>query len=359
MVGLTIWLCPAAAGMCGFMARRGAAEWGYSLWELEVYGQSMATYLPLVLHGFPSPAVTPTPTPAPIGAPRPVSILVDDFSPQPYQGESEYRFNRLNGDRGALNNSVMTWGRGQVTTTIAAGNTWGGGWLSLNHPLREGLPINFAAILPEQILPPYQSRITGITARVAAGTPGRTFRLELKDHGALRWTDEVVLTGGAQVVSIDLPALGEINELVWVLDRAAPGDYRGPRQHRVHRHHPDRRHSHGCLRLELRPAAEQLEPGDGAGARQGEGRQRGIRRGASHRQPGCGDRPGCPARHLSRADALQIVNTISETLLLDLPALGTACGPTGPRTSTGRHARNRLGHRVVFHRHGDRGRSGC
>ncbi len=103
---------------------------------------------------------------------------MDDFSPQPYQGESEYRFNRLNGDRGALNNSVMTWGRGQVTGTIAAGNTWGGGWLSLNHPLREGLPINFAAILPEQILPPYQSRITGITTRVVGWQPGMAFRLQ-------------------------------------------------------------------------------------------------------------------------------------------------------------------------------------
>ncbi len=124
---------------------------------------------------------------------RPISILVDDFSPQPYQGQVIYFFNRLEGDRGAVNNSVLIWGRGQVTTTIAAGQTWGGGWMSLNHPIREGLPINFSAILPAQILPEYQSQITGITARIVRGTPGRTFRLELKDHGAIRWTDEIIL----------------------------------------------------------------------------------------------------------------------------------------------------------------------
>ena len=156
--------------------------------------------------------------------PRPISIEVDDFSPQPYQGQAIYFFNRLEGDRGAVNNSVMTWGRGQVTTTIAAGQTWGGGWISLNHPMREGLPINFSAILPAQILPEYQSQITGITARIVRGTPGRKFRLELKDHGAFRWTNEIILNGGERVVSVKLPALDNVNELVWVLDRAAPGD---------------------------------------------------------------------------------------------------------------------------------------
>ena len=149
---------------------------------------------------------------------------MDDFKPQPYQGDQGYPFNRLEGDRGAVNDSIMVWGHGQVTTTIAAGQTWGGGWMSLNHPIREGLPINFSAILPAQIQPAYQSQITGITVRIVRGTPGRTFRLELKDHGAFRWTHEITLNGGAQIVSVDLPALGNVNELVWVLDRAAAGD---------------------------------------------------------------------------------------------------------------------------------------
>jgi hypothetical protein len=171
----------------------------------------------------PPNTVTPAPTPSPSARAR--EIIVEDFSPQPYQGQQVYFFNRLEGDRGAINNSVMVWGRGQVTTTIAAGNTWGGGWLSLNHPMREESPINFSAVLPAPILPPYQSQITGITARIAAGTPGRVFRLEFKDHGQFRWTREISLNGGEQVLSSDLPALGEINELVWVLDRATSGDF--------------------------------------------------------------------------------------------------------------------------------------
>jgi hypothetical protein len=172
----------------------------------------------------PAVALIPSRSPTPTPAVRSASIVVDDFSPQPYQGQAIYFFNRLEGDRGAVNNSIMTWGRGQVTTTIAAGQTWGGGWNSLNHPMREGLSINFSAILPTQILPKYQSRITGITARIVNGTPGKAFRLELKDHGAFRWTKEIILNGREEVASFELPALDNINELVWVLDRAAPGD---------------------------------------------------------------------------------------------------------------------------------------
>lgn len=181
---------------------------------------------------------TPIPTLGAVTAPEPVAsapstspptpashtILVDDFVPQPLLGQSVYFFNRLGGDRGAINDAVLEWGRGQVTTTVAAGNSWGGVWMSLNHPIREGLPINFSAILPAQILPAYQSRITGITVRIARGTPGRPFKLELKDGAALRWSNETTLSGGGQVLNFELPPLGNVNQLVWVLDRAAGGD---------------------------------------------------------------------------------------------------------------------------------------
>jgi hypothetical protein len=161
----------------------------------------------------------------PVPVNRSVNILVDDFSPQPYQGESVYFFNRLEGDRGAINNSILDWGEGQVTTTISAGNSWGGVWMSLNHPIREGLPINFSAVLPEQILPAYQSDIRGITVRIASGTPKRTFRLELKNGDELKWKQEVILDGGPQVLDFFLPAFGDINQLVWVLDHADEGDH--------------------------------------------------------------------------------------------------------------------------------------
>ncbi len=179
----------------------------------------------------------PTPPPLPPGsepaplppaaspvAGRSLSLLVDDFAPQPYPGQSTYFYNRLEGDRGALNDSRIEWGNGQVKTAIAAGNSWGGVWMSLNHPIREGQPVNFSAILPPQIAPAYQSQITALTVVIARGTPGRAFWLELKDGGLLRWRHGITLEGGPQTLSMDLPALGTVNQLVWVLDRAAAGD---------------------------------------------------------------------------------------------------------------------------------------
>ncbi len=154
-----------------------------------------------------------------------ISILLDDFGPQPYQGESVYFFNRLEGDRGALNDSILVWDNGQVTTTISQGKNWGGVWMSLNHPIREGLPINFSAILPAQISPAYQSQITGMTVHIASGTPNRTFKLELKNGNETSWNEEVTLEGGEQILNFDLPALGNINQLIWILDYANPGDH--------------------------------------------------------------------------------------------------------------------------------------
>ena len=167
------------------------------------------------------PTITPTPTiPS-----REVTILVDDFNSQPYPGEPIYYFNRLQGERGAVNGSILEWGKGQVTTKIAPDTTWGGVSMSLNHPFSEGLPINFSAILPAQIQPAYQSQIVGITAVILDGTPGKTFRLELKDSGELQWSGEVPLDGGPQTVMFGLPALGNIDELLWILDGASVNDY--------------------------------------------------------------------------------------------------------------------------------------
>ena len=70
--------------------------------------------------------------------------------------------------------------------------------MSLNHPIREGLPINFSALLPTQILPAYQSWITGLNIRIEDGTPGRTFKLELKDKDETSWETEIILDGGVQ-----------------------------------------------------------------------------------------------------------------------------------------------------------------
>lgn len=153
-----------------------------------------------------------------------VTILLDDFNPQPYQGHSIYYYNRMEGDRGALNECAIDWGMGQASVTIASGKTWGGIWMSLNHPNIEAQPINFSAILPAQIQPAYQSQITGITVDVDYGSVGRVLRAELKNGGNLLWSQQITLDGGQQSINATLPALAEINQLVLVLDNAAAGD---------------------------------------------------------------------------------------------------------------------------------------
>ena len=156
------------------------------------------------------------------------SILVDDFIPQPYQGEPIYYYNRLDGDRGTMGAGTVNaeWGQGQVTLTLVTGN-WGGVWTSLNHPIREEIPVNFQAALPSQILPAYQSQITGLTIQVAGGAAGRNFKIELKDErtNSTLWSDVVTLTGGAQTFRYPLPPLSDVTNLNWLLDNAAPGDF--------------------------------------------------------------------------------------------------------------------------------------
>jgi hypothetical protein len=158
--------------------------------------------------------------------PQEFSVVVDDFIPLPEPGQLIYPFNRLGGDRGALNYSLIDSGSGLLTATIGSGRTWGGLWTSLNHPIGEATSTNFSAALPTPIQPAYQSPITGISVSVARGTPGLAFRLELKDYaGVLRWNKEISLEGGSQTLRSDLPSLANIKELLWVLDGATGGDY--------------------------------------------------------------------------------------------------------------------------------------
>ncbi len=193
-----------------------SVNWGNTLWNYEVCARPDQIYLPFVSQQPGIAALT--------SITRSFSILVDDFNPRPYPGESRHGYNRLMGNREPVNGSILEWGRGQVTTTISSKESWGGVRMSLNHPLQEELPINFSAILPSQILPAYQSQITGITTVIIDGPPGKTFKLELKDKGKLSWKKEIILNGGPQVVSSHLPPLENVNELLWVLDDASPGD---------------------------------------------------------------------------------------------------------------------------------------
>jgi len=156
---------------------------------------------------------------------RAAEILVDDFQPQPYQGDIIYYFNRLDGDRGSISDTIIEFGQGNVRLAIAPGSTWGGIWLSLNHPIREGEALDFSAILSAPITPEYQSNITDIQIKIKEATPNSTLKVELKIGDALQWVEQTQLNGDAQLVRFELPVLGNINPLVLVLDQAQAGDY--------------------------------------------------------------------------------------------------------------------------------------
>lgn len=170
-----------------------------------------------------------------------VTILVDDFAPQPMQGQPFWWFNRLGGgSRGGIcknpdENRIcrnIDWGRGTVTATITAGTDEAGVWTSLNHPLDDATPLNFSAIFPRQITPTLQGQITGLHIQIATGTG--TFHVELKCEKAascaqtpdvspqlpnVKWRSEnVTLTGGPLALSFGLPpTLTEITNLNWVV----------------------------------------------------------------------------------------------------------------------------------------------
>jgi hypothetical protein len=135
------------------------------------------------------------------------TVLVDDFAPQPRQGEQFWTHNRLGGDRGRIDgpgSASVDWGSGAVTATITGGmNTWIGVWTSLNHPIRDCTPLDFS------------------------------FQVELQ-HGEntscppqiTKWKSEnVTLSGGQQDLQFVLPiTLTEIQSLNWQVI-GDPGDF--------------------------------------------------------------------------------------------------------------------------------------
>ena len=155
----------------------------------------------------------------------PVIVVADDFEPQPYQGQTIYFYNRLEGDRGSLNEAKVAWGQGIVTITVASTKNWAGIWLSFNHPNVENLPVNFSKVLPAAIQPAYQSEIINVTVKIVGGTANKNLKLELKNDGNIEWQSPgAKLLGGQQTLSYDLPPLGDITQLVIVLDQAGEND---------------------------------------------------------------------------------------------------------------------------------------
>jgi hypothetical protein len=153
-----------------------------------------------------------------------IEILVDDFVPGAYRYQKEYFYNRLDGNRGGINEAILKWGQGRVNMAIAQQQSWGGVWMSMNHPNQENDAINFSRVLPYQIRDRYQARITGVSFMIENGTPGAEFRLELKQGSQIAWMHTVELTGSRQEIECGLHALPDISQLVWVLDHGSPGD---------------------------------------------------------------------------------------------------------------------------------------
>jgi hypothetical protein len=153
---------------------------------------------------------------------------VDDFEPQPLQGQrlqgqNFWPYNRLNGDRGIITkepqptDAKIAWGKGVVTATLTPGSNIAGVWTSLNHPIFDCEPINFSAIFPPQIESQYQGRITAVQIQVLDGHG--TFHVELilgkKPTGKKPKCDystqdvidakEFILGGGPQTLVFNLP----------------------------------------------------------------------------------------------------------------------------------------------------------
>jgi len=158
--------------------------------------------------------------PSPAEAQTSTSVLVDDFVPQPLQGDQYWFFNRLGGDRGQIDgpgSGEVDWQEGFVTARITEGtDTWRGVWTSLNHPNIENVPLDFSAVFPPQIGADYQGQVASVNVRVLNGQG--TFKVELKaPDGSIAWQDSVGLSGGQEDLQFDLLDLGEIQNLNWLV----------------------------------------------------------------------------------------------------------------------------------------------
>ncbi len=165
------------------------------------------------------------------------AVLVDDFEPQPLQGQAFWPHNRLGGDRGRIDGPAggeVIWGRGVVTATITGGvDSWMGVWTSLNHPLIDCTPLDFSAIFPPAIESQYQGAVTGLGFHVLDGQGELQIDLQVGESThcppqipVLGWPGEVVpLSGGKQNITFSLPpGLGDVQNLNWLV-RGDTGDF--------------------------------------------------------------------------------------------------------------------------------------
>lgn len=162
-----------------------------------------------------------------------VSILVDDFSPQPEADADFWPYNRLGGDRGEIgtpDSGTLTWGPDAVTAIIGDDGGTIGSWTSLNHLLVDCQPLNFSAIFPPQIDAAFQGQITALTVNVRDGQG--TLQLALQQGEQTHcppqetlWSSDVQeLSGGVETLTFTLPPLTQVGQLSWLLTGSS-GDF--------------------------------------------------------------------------------------------------------------------------------------
>jgi hypothetical protein len=154
-------------------------------------------------------------------------MVLDDFLPQPLPGEAIWPYTRFGTNRGRIEGPGqvnVAFGEGRATATIGPpGPSWAGVWSSLRRDSREAIPLDLSAIFPSQVLPQFQGRVIRLRIQVIDGRGG--FKAELKaPDESVAWSSTTGLAGGRQTLLFDLPALGHVRFLNWLVEGQA-GDF--------------------------------------------------------------------------------------------------------------------------------------
>ncbi|MBK8480019.1 MAG: hypothetical protein IPL40_02420 [Proteobacteria bacterium] len=171
------------------------------------------------------------------------AALVDEHdTPLPAPLPEGWYFNAMGGDRGVLNAGDLRYSRDGASAYRAdvvgkaagAQWTWGGMWYSLIRQNDDDVPLDFRAIFGPHVAPAYQGQVVGLKVVVKdvasiTGNTRLTLRLEAKNAaGAVRASWSFPLAGQtyprALSVTIDPAAVGQVEQLLWVVDGAQVGD---------------------------------------------------------------------------------------------------------------------------------------
>ncbi|MBK6847785.1 MAG: hypothetical protein IPG96_09695 [Proteobacteria bacterium] len=169
--------------------------------------------------------------------------LVDEHdTPLPAPLPAGWYFNAMGGDRGVLNAGDIRYGRDGasayraevVSKAPGAQWTWGGMWYALIRQNDDDVPLDFRAIFGPHVASAYQGQVVGLRVAVKSassltGNSDLILRLEAKStSGAVRasWSFPLAAQTYPKVftAAVDPAALGAVEQLLWVVDRAQPGD---------------------------------------------------------------------------------------------------------------------------------------